>query len=301
MAATLERLTADNVQGQPVIQIQEIHQVWYHVPSRMFNVTQLHRLVSPERFVNSVNDGNIRCDHYVEVRGDPKLQGLYVTMSLLAAFGVQLGLTMEILNHTQGFPTYDPADFSQVVYHIILVHTGLVPWASVTRHGKQFNFNAPRYVDKFEPHYTFLPTYFGSLKVLPPLPPGGNEYVIPEHWSKFRTVEELEDAGDLSKRTILPATGPSQKLGSGSHHPVMPIPPAAMDIDKPLLVEVLERRRFERARARPPTKRSMEAQSVAPSRSSPKRARASTTGVTMIVLPEVHRSQHRSWTGQCII
>jgi hypothetical protein len=189
MQATFEYLCSNDIKTRPATQIQETHEVWYHVPSRMFNVTQVHRLAALERFTNCVVQGELRCDHYVEVRGEPKLEGLYATLSLLAAFRMQLGFTIEIPNHTRGFPTYDPADFSQVVNHVVLAHTGLVPWASVTRHGKQFNFNAPRYVSDFEPHYTFLPTYFGSMKVLPRLEPGKDEYVRADHWSKFQTAE----------------------------------------------------------------------------------------------------------------
>jgi hypothetical protein len=277
ITATFERLCSDDIETRPSTQVQETHQVWYHMPSRMFNVTQVHRLAALRRFTDCVTQGDLRCDHYVEVRGEPKFEGFYASLSPLAAFGMQLGSTIEVPNHTHGFPTYDPADFSQVVNHVVLVHTGLIPWASVTRHGKQFNFNAPRYVKDFEPHYTFLPTYFGSMKVLPPLEPGKDEYVRADHWSRFRTAEDLEQAKDVRKRKILPVVGPSQKLLQEPRHAAKPSLTAAMDVDESALVQTLKDRAVVCSLARPPMKRNADAQSSVPTSPTAKRTKASST------------------------
>ncbi|KAF1839063.1 hypothetical protein BDW02DRAFT_275057 [Decorospora gaudefroyi] len=278
MVATLARLTAEDIQGQPSTQIEETHEVLYHVPSRMFNLTQLHRLASPDRFLLCVNEGNIRCDNYVELRGGPKVQGLYATLSLLSAFGTQLGFTIDVPNHERDSPVYDPADFSQVTQsHVVLARAGLVPWASVTRTGRQFNFHAPLFPNSVEPHYTFLPTYFGNMKVLPPMPARQENYVRPEHWSKFKTAEEIEEAADISKRKILPATGPSQKLSSprktGAAASVKQ--PSAWNVDKSNLGRILKRRERIRAQARPSAKRNTDAQSSAPTTPNAKRSKRS--------------------------
>jgi hypothetical protein len=45
----------------------------------------------------------------------------------------------------------------------------------------QFNFHAPQYPKDFGPHYTFLPTYFGNMKILPSKPQGEESYPRPDH------------------------------------------------------------------------------------------------------------------------
>jgi hypothetical protein len=214
MRATFVRLTAEEIKNQPTTQIEEAHRVWYHKPSRMFNLTQLHRLAAPDRLLACINEGNIDCNNFVEVRGEPKIEGLYATVSLIAALSTQLGLTVKVPSTTPDFPLYDPADFSQVLYHIVLAHTGLLPWASVTRQGAQFNFHAPLSAEAPETAGRFLPTYFGSMNILPTMLYGRAEYWRPDHWSNFKTAKELDEAADLDKRTMLPAKRPLKKAAS---------------------------------------------------------------------------------------
>lgn len=56
---------------------EETYHIWYHYPSRLFNLTQLHRLATPQRFQEMIAEGQIYCDNFVEVRDDPKIQGCY--------------------------------------------------------------------------------------------------------------------------------------------------------------------------------------------------------------------------------
>jgi serine/threonine protein kinase len=85
MQVTFARLTDAAIKNQPTTQLEETHQVWYHKPSRMFNLTQLHRLANPDRFLACIKEGSLACDNFVEVRGEPKIEGLYASLSLLAA------------------------------------------------------------------------------------------------------------------------------------------------------------------------------------------------------------------------
>ncbi|EDU40448.1 hypothetical protein A1F96_01803 [Pyrenophora tritici-repentis] len=203
MAATFARLTGDEI--TTIMNIRETHLIWYHKSSRMFNATQIHRLASLPMLLACINEGKVPCDNYVEVRGEAKLEGLYVPLSLLIKFATSLGLSLQVPDHSQEFPSYDPADFSKAVHFIVLAHTGLVPWASVTREGGQFNFHAPLMPQAFESRGTFLATYFGSMKVLPKSVPGSREvYQRPNHWSKFKTASEIEDAADTNKQGIMP-------------------------------------------------------------------------------------------------
>ncbi|KAE8842186.1 hypothetical protein PTNB73_00240 [Pyrenophora teres f. teres] len=203
MTATFARLTSDEISS--IMNIRENHLVWYHKSSRMFNATQIHRLASLPLLLTCINEGKLPCDNYIEVRGEAKLEGLYIPLSLLIKFATSLGLSLQVPDHTQEFPAYDPADFSHAVHFVILAHTGLVPWASVTREGGQFNFHAPLMPRAFESRGTFLATYFGSMKVLPKNVPGSQEvYEHPDHWSKFKTASEIEDAADPNKQVTLP-------------------------------------------------------------------------------------------------
>ncbi|KAJ4367055.1 hypothetical protein N0V83_007585 [Neocucurbitaria cava] len=265
-------------------QITETYHVSMHTPSRMFNLTQLQRLASADRFALCVHEGSIRCDNYVEVRGDPKLQGCYVPLSLLTAFALQLDLSVtRSRDQTPLFPTFDPSDFSQVQPgKIVLARTGLVAFATITRSGNQCVFHAPKSYKHFETSNTFLPTYFGDMKVLPRLPAGVREHVRPNHWSKFKTAEEIEAAGS-GKRKILRAKGPLDKFTAAhrsTSRTASPVLPTVMEVDETALSRTLKQRQHIRSQARPPTKRNTDAQSSVPSTPSSKRSCPPTRGST---------------------
>jgi hypothetical protein len=191
-------------------QVVETYQIWYHVPSRLFNLTQLQRLGAPDHFYTTVIEGKPRCDNFVEVRGDAKVQGCYASFTLLRAFADQLGLNVSYnSNLTPLMPIYDSADFSQVPQgRIVLARSSLIGYASVLRSGDQCNFLFSRTEPKFVPPSQFIPTHFGDMMLLPQLPPNVHSYNRPEHWSKFKTAEEFEETANLSKRKMLKAKKP---------------------------------------------------------------------------------------------
>jgi hypothetical protein len=252
MQATFAGLTTGNITNQPTTHFEETYQVWYHKPSRMFNLTHLHRLAAPDLLLACINEGTIGCNNFVEVRGESEIEGLYATLSLLAAFSSSLQLTADIPDRAPQFPLYDPADFSQVLYHVVLAHTGLLPWASVTRQGGQYNFHAPLAPKAPETAGKFLPTYFGSMKVLPKTLNGREEYWRPDHWSKFTTATELDEAADLVKRTILSAKGPLKKTVS---RPGRSDQTCSPHVDHSILVQMLKDRKQALAEAQSPAKR----------------------------------------------
>jgi len=172
----------------------------------------------------------------------------------LITFAMSLGLSLAVPDHTQEFPAYDPADFSKAVHFVILAHTSLVPWASVTREGGQFNFHAPLMPLSFESRGTFLATYFGNMKVLPKSVPGSREvYERPDHWSKFKTASEIDDATNLSKRKILPTEGSFKKADSGTIS-------RDVDFNSHLLRRILKYRDHERVMVQLPKKRGTDGQ-----------------------------------------
>jgi serine/threonine protein kinase len=291
METTVDELTKQN--NQDHLRVEEIHPVWYHIPSRMFNLTQLQRLASPDQFVAAINGDGLRCDNFVEVRGEPKLQGCYAQLSLLGDFANQLGLTVpELPGPTPTFPIFDPSDFSQASQaRIVLARTGMLGFGSIIRHGDQCDFLIPKHsavVDpttskKFISPNAYIPTNFGDMKVLPNLPEGVRYHDCPEHWSKFKSAEELEVSAALQKRKILQARGPQ---GRGLANRAMTTTmPTATEIDKSPLVQMLKHREEVRAKARLPTKRSAEAGSTRPVTPEPKRVR----GVTVDIAPPVER------------
>lgn len=291
MAATLNRLTAEDNSQEASTQIEETHHVSLHLPSRMFNATQLLRLASFTHFFESVDLGKLRCDNYVEVRGEPKLQGCYISLALLSDFSSQLGLNIpQIPGKTSPFPTLDPSDFSQVAASkIVLARVGLVAFASVTRTGDQYVFHAPKYPKEFATRNAFLPTYFGNMEVLPRLSDGVFEYFRPEHWSAFQTVKEIEHAANTKERKILLPKGRKDRLTTGLQafsHASSPTLPGKTKTYKSALSQLLDHRQLVRAQARLMTKRNTDSQSSSSREMSPKRRHTMTYAPSATPIPK---------------
>ncbi|KAL5121605.1 hypothetical protein ACEQ8H_000291 [Pleosporales sp. CAS-2024a] len=182
-------------------EVVETYQVSYHVPSNMFNATQLQRLATPERVATAVNEGRLCCHNFVEVRGDAKVEGCYAPLSLLAEFVEQLGLQLlKPPGLSKGMPTFDPADFSQVPHtRIVLGRPGLIGFASMLRTADQAGFLYSRMNHTFITPSAFIPTYFGDMEVLPIRPHEDRVHTRPEDWSKYVTAKEY--AAMASRRT----------------------------------------------------------------------------------------------------
>ncbi|KAF1933774.1 uncharacterized protein M421DRAFT_1145 [Didymella exigua CBS 183.55] len=202
-----------------VYTVDVLHQVCYHTPSRMFNVTQLQRLSSPQNLRACITEGRVSSNHFAEVRGSPVLEGCYVSLALLPAFVEGLGVTVrEMPSPSQDFPAFDPADFSQVLHkgRIVLARRGLLAYATMVRSGDQCCWHdLTKLGMDFETPGGFLPTYFGDAQILPPLPPGGF-HARPEHCSGFATDEQDDDAsvGRSDRRVVLEAKSPAVKAAA---------------------------------------------------------------------------------------
>jgi hypothetical protein len=270
MVAMMGRLVGTDVWPTP---IQETYQIWYHIPSRLFNLTQLHRLATPERLRTAITEDLIPCDNFVEVRGDPKIQGCYAHLSLLVEFCNVLGLELPRSPDLAPMPTLDPSDFSTVQpARIVLARPGLLGYGSMVRVGDQCNFYNPKEPEWFETNNVFISTYFGDMPVLPK---GVEDFERPEHWSKYKTAEQTEAANDVSKRRVLPAKAPDNGSGRANRPSLFGgVMGMGMDMDEdedaatPAHETALARRLCEReairAEARLPSKRAL---SVSSSRS----------------------------------
>jgi hypothetical protein len=252
------------------LQLEEIYQVWYHIPSRMFNLTQLQRLANPYRLAETITEGLTRYEDFVEVRGDPQVEGCYAPLSLLAEFAEQLGLRLpRSPDAPSDMPTFDPADFSQVPStRIVLARPGMLGFGTMLRTADQANFLYSRNNLSYVTPHAFIHTYFGDMKVLPKLPPGLHSHARPEHWSKYKTADEFEAAADLSKRARLQATGPGPSTPRSGRTPLQ-ILPKTMEVDETALGKLLQTRERVRNDARLPPKRA----GPDASEPSPKRAR----------------------------
>ncbi|KAH7386790.1 hypothetical protein DE146DRAFT_759207 [Phaeosphaeria sp. MPI-PUGE-AT-0046c] len=256
-------------------QVQESYQIWYHIPSRLFNITQLHRLATPERLATTITEAQTRCNNFVEVRGDPKIEGCYASLEFLEAFVKQFGLELPQapdVNSTR--PTFDPSDFSEIPQsRIILARPGMVGYGSMLRTGDQANFLFSRTPTNFETLSTFIPTKFGNMKVIPKLPRNVRTHARPEHWSKYRTADEYEAQANLSSRVTRQPVSRKARTGAAS----VSIPTAAsilpdvMEVDEFALGRMLRERDLIRAEARPSAKRDTDAIASKPEQSSPKR------------------------------
>ncbi|KAF2999662.1 hypothetical protein E8E13_000697 [Curvularia kusanoi] len=201
------------LQGRYTVDVTQ--EVWYHLPSKMFNITQLQRLASPQMLANCVKQGTVKCENFAEVRGSPELEGCYVPMIMLPAFLQGLGLTVKDVPETgMVFPTHDPADFSHVLHHgrVVLARQGLLAYATIVRSGDQCCWHdLPEHGKDFETTDYFLPTYFGDAAILPQLPPGGY-HARPEHWSGF--ANDKGKSKRRSERQILEIKSPAAHAGA---------------------------------------------------------------------------------------
>jgi hypothetical protein len=198
MKATFERLVAQGKEKE--LQIEENFPIWWHVPSRMFNITQLHRLAPPCILKDCIENDNVSCTNFAEVRGDPNLQGCFVPLELLPPFARALQVDVVEAPETESMmPMHDPCDFSQVAHdgRMILARRGLVGFASVCRTANQLT-HCPRNQGEIHGVGEFLPTFFGDMNVLPPKVDANFDYPRPTHWSKF------VPAGTSTRRILAP-------------------------------------------------------------------------------------------------
>ncbi|KAF2678932.1 hypothetical protein K458DRAFT_315553 [Lentithecium fluviatile CBS 122367] len=219
MERTLRELEAlADVGFDEDITVSEEHAIYYHVPSGMFNATQLHRLATMKHLKACLENPDVRCDNFAEVRGEHKLQGHYVPLSLLPGFANALGITVrDVPVSERSYPIVNPSDFSQVSHgRIVLVRTGLVAFASVPRTGNQFSHlpTSPLGIESADP---FLPTYFGDMKVLPRLTSSTFNYPRSKHWAKFKTAEQIEEGAKVGSRKILRPKGRTGTLPADTH------------------------------------------------------------------------------------
>jgi hypothetical protein len=173
--------------------ITEEHRICYHVPSRMFNVTQLQHVQSTPVLQKCLANPDVRCGEFAEVRGEPAIQGHYISLSLLPKFAEALELTVSEQPDAVSPGTGFQSDFSGVARgRVILAHTELAAYASVSRTGLQFKHH-PTSIETFALLDPFMPTYFGTMKVLPRALDG--RVVLPQadHWAKFKRAEDIEE------------------------------------------------------------------------------------------------------------
>ncbi|KAF2730350.1 hypothetical protein EJ04DRAFT_445349, partial [Polyplosphaeria fusca] len=177
--------------GEHTIVFHESRPVYYHVPSRMFNLSQLQHFADPDVLRNMIIEDKIKCEKFAEVRGEAGIQGCYVPISLVHTFATAFEIDLQDAPLLDGQnPALDPADFSHVSKgRIVLARKGLVGYASVTRSANQFFHYAKDPAD-FEDASTFLPTYFGNMKVLRLSPNGRFDHPLLSHWSKFRPADD---------------------------------------------------------------------------------------------------------------
>ncbi|KAF2111936.1 hypothetical protein BDV96DRAFT_649304 [Lophiotrema nucula] len=186
---TLRKLSRATLNDE--LSVEEQFEIWTHVPSRAFNLTQLQNLANSTSFKNCICNDVVPCENFAEVRGGAEVQGCYAPLSLLHAFAEAFDLTA--CNSSQGvisYPIHDPSDFYQVNNEgrLILARRGLVGYASICRTGDQIT-HCPKDVTDIHTAATFLPTYFGDLIVLPPSPDKSFNVPRPAHWSLFKPAK----------------------------------------------------------------------------------------------------------------
>ncbi|KAF2446615.1 hypothetical protein P171DRAFT_357758, partial [Karstenula rhodostoma CBS 690.94] len=213
MDSTLEALRSVNTPG--TLTISETYDISYHRPSQMFNVTQMHRFATIDGLNTGLSDPRIWCDNFVEVRGQPDLEGNFVPLSMLPLFADAFRLA--VVHRPEPHETRsarNPSDFSRNTSRIVLAHEHLVAYASMSRTQNQVT-HCPKDESDFQSSENFLSTYFGNWKILPKNRDGMHEYPRPTHWVRYKTAEETEAAAPIFKRkTLRPHSVSSRASGS---------------------------------------------------------------------------------------
>lgn len=204
MSSTLQALSNINEAGAHTI--TESYDITYHRPSQMFNVTQMHRFSTLGRLRLGINN-NIRCDNFVEVRGQLSLEGIYVTLQMLQAFSNAFDLAViEKPENRHGSILNDPSDFSLSTNRIVLVHDWLVGYASIDRRHGQGLHGPQGDSTRYPSTEAFLTTLFGDMSILPEPPNGVVEYPRPMHWAKYKTAKEMGKAAEVAKKNTPKST-----------------------------------------------------------------------------------------------
>ncbi|KAJ4353747.1 uncharacterized protein N0V89_005477 [Didymosphaeria variabile] len=227
--STLEAL--GNVNAEGVLAVPESYDICYHRPSQMFNITQMHRTATLSQLNSGLNDTRIRCDNFVEVRGQPNLEGNFVPLPMLPMFAEAFRYTIGHQPEPRhGNSMHDPSDFSRMSSRIILAHQGLVAFASMSQTQDQVS-HCPKDEEDFQRSEKFLHTYFGDMKVFPKASDGMHEYPRPAHWAKYKTAEELQAGVEASKHNSLKSI-PVSPESPGSSYSSGSLPPLSVLMDR---------------------------------------------------------------------
>lgn len=104
----------------------------------------MHQFATFDRLKAGLDKSGLRCDNFIEVRGQPSLEGHFGSLAMLLMFVDTFGLIIkEQPESRQVTALYDPSDFSHMSSRIVLAHKGLVAFASMTRTHDQV-FHCPK-------------------------------------------------------------------------------------------------------------------------------------------------------------
>ncbi|KAF2802590.1 uncharacterized protein BDZ99DRAFT_527318 [Mytilinidion resinicola] len=159
-------------------ELNNTFKLWYHVPSSMFNGTQLLSMADKGPY-ERCKESSFR-PPFQQVRGDPKLEGHYISIDLLPKLAKEL--EMEVVG-TPAEPserTVDAADFSIVDSRrsMILVKKTSLRWAELDRITRNINFQLHGKLR--EVTQAHLEGYFFNKEAKIP-----DNVDRPEHWYDF--------------------------------------------------------------------------------------------------------------------
>ncbi|KAF2490175.1 hypothetical protein BU16DRAFT_566202 [Lophium mytilinum] len=165
--------------------------LWYHVPSRSFNITNLLSLADPAIRARVSKDPSLHITEFQELLGEDEIEGIYVSLDLLKKYSRALQV------HVVGTPVeatrraVDAADFSGVdskKYQILAKRSSL-QWATLDR--KKVKVEYPGY-SHGKDNLTYFRGTHGDLQKLRLLYFFGPEYEVPtdrgrpKSWYSFR-------------------------------------------------------------------------------------------------------------------
>ncbi|KAF2490173.1 hypothetical protein BU16DRAFT_566200 [Lophium mytilinum] len=147
-------------------ELNNTFKLWYHVPSRMFNATQLLGMAARGPYERCKKSGFH--PPYQQVRGDPELDGHYISLGLLPKLAKDLELEVVGTPAEPSDRTVDAADFSIVdsTRSMILAKKTSLRWAELDRISRNVTF---QFQGKLKPvTQTRLQSYFFSKEAIIP-------------------------------------------------------------------------------------------------------------------------------------
>ncbi|KAF2802591.1 uncharacterized protein BDZ99DRAFT_482727 [Mytilinidion resinicola] len=160
--------------------------------AQLFNITQLLCLAEPRSFIRATESPFLMVTNYQEIRGDEKIEGLYINVELLDKYATELGLTISPNVAKPSERTVDAADFLIIdgKKSLVLANEKALRRAKVDRVTRRIEYYTTNELEDFA--------------------------ALQKHFTEYFLNPGCELPQDLRRRTSCYALSVPQALGGGN-------------------------------------------------------------------------------------